>query len=1643
MIMKKLHLLFFFFFIAVLPYKGFGAILNVPASYYLIQDGINASSEGDTVLVDPGTYYEHLTLNGKNIVLCSWYLTTGNSAYIASTIIDGSTAGRVITINQGETSSCMIVGFTVQHGNTSYESGETNGAGIYILDASPHILNCIIQLNYAPSYGGGLSIYGSNSGAKVMNCIIQNNTAESFGGGVFMGDCGADAEITNCTISSNTITCACDWNGGGGGVNLYHTGKLTNCLIMNNSAPNSMAGGGGVHCDWGDYYGSQGIFVTGCTITNNTALNYGGVSYVITGGEFRNCIIWGNTDQYGYTSNYDGNTFTYCCSDPQPPGTGNISSDPAFVDPLPFNYRLLPGSLCINAGNNTFNTQPLDLDGNPRIKDVIDIGAYEFGSATDVTVQVGSGSDNYDQFPIYAYYVYSYTQQIYLGSEIASGGGSAGAITKIRFFYSGGSNAYSSWNNWTIYLGNTSRTEFSNSADWVPLSSLTQVFTGLIPDAVTGTWVEITLPTPFNYSGGNIVVAVDENSENWDWNVQWASFNSGSPRGLCVFDDNVNPDPASPTAANFGPDNSIAQVQFEIASGYGSLEGYVYEEPGCTLPLQGATVTTGLYSATTNASGFYHLSLPIGTYLDISAHNFNLSQTISPVFITSGNITTQDFCLPHYYAPPVSLKAAVTGPVQNNVHLSWMDPGSIADQWLHWDNGTMWGGLGYDGPATFSVASRWPVSDIAPYNGTYLKKIRFVPTEATASYTLKVWKGTDASTLLLSQLVIDPLISGWCEVTLNSPVLIDGTEELWFGYEITQTIGFPAGLGPGPAVAGKGDMINSGYGWFSVKEAWGWEFNWTLQGFVSESPAAIMMPLTPMVQNIPQQPGINTPATASVKPRVIQFEQTTSVTLPTDLPVMGSIIPNPASTISFAPASTLTGYNVYRDNVKIADNIPGLSYDDLARPKGGYDYEVAAQYDLGESSRIGPVHVDIYTCFPPTNLSVSNASLTTTAAYLSWIPSTLSTNHQWNLEWGPAGFTQGSGTTVFINSTPAYALSNLSPGTAYDFYIRTYCSSTDASAWVKKTFRTHYFNCPVNAIAEPEVCGATINNGCEQSPQATGSVNSGDTICGKAWLHRSHRDTDWYAFTLTGPSDVAFACNYEFNSNFGFYANACTSSYIYGLWNSMPGLSIVNVRINSAGTYYVYIAPAFGEEVKCDSLNRYWFSIKCNPCLTPTALNATNIASASADLGWTSNATSWKIEWGLAGFVRGTGTMINNIGSNPYHLSGLTMGYQYSYYVQGNCGSGQFSSWAGPYSFYIPCPATSLPYSNNFSAEITGTTPQCWQVKGAGVSLNWLVESSNLAGGMVPELAFKGSYYSFWNDRSYLTSPPINTTGKTSLTLSFKNYIYLYNSGTSCEIWTTSNGGVTWNSVWSLAQAGTIGPETTNLTISTPDVGSPTFQFAFAVNGYSWNVGNWEIDDISLTESSAGKSLNLNVFLEGLYSGGGTMHQAYDDLGPHFGTGITDQVTIELHNASNYAIVEYSSGLVNLGTNGNITVGSIPASLSGSYYVTIKHRNSIETVSALPVSFSGSTINYAFDNASKAYGSNMLLLIDGRWVIYGGDVNQDGIIDGGDMAPIDNLSASAASGYLVEDANGDGLVDGGDMAIVDNNSATAVSIIVP
>lgn len=230
--------------------------------------------------------------------------------------------------------------------------------------------------------------------------------------------------------------------------------------------------------------------------------------------------------------------------------------------------------------------------------------------------------------------------------------------------------------------------------------------------------------------------------------------------------------------------------------------------------------------------------------------------------------------------------------------------------------------------------------------------------------------------------------------------------------------------------------------------------------------------------------------------------------------------------------------------------------------------------------------------------------------------------------------------------------------------------------------------------------------------------------------------------------------------------------------------------------------------------------------------------------------------------------------------------------------------------------------------------------------------------------------------------------------------------------------------------------------VSRYQVGASAYIYGGFNSGF-WNGTSNVSGVLQVNEPPVTKTLNVKVFLEGLFAGGASMNKAQDENGEHFAGNVADQVTIELHNAANYSVIEYSAANVDLMTDGSINISTIPAIHSGSYYITIKHRNSVETTTAAPISFADATISYDFSvSASQAFGDN-LKVIDGVYCIFGGDENLDGLVDSTDLIDIDNDTAAFGVGYIATDVNGDGLVDSTDLILVDNNATAFIYSILP
>lgn len=117
---------------------------------------------------------------------------------------------------------------------------------------------------------------------------------------------------------------------------------------------------------------------------------------------------------------------------------------------------------------------------------------------------------------------------------------------------------------------------------------------------------------------------------------------------------------------------------------------------------------------------------------------------------------------------------------------------------------------------------------------------------------------------------------------------------------------------------------------------------------------------------------------------------------------------------------------------------------------------------------------------------------------------------------------------------------------------------------------------------------------------------------------------------------------------------------------------------------------------------------------------------------------------------------------------------------------------------------------------------------------------------------------------------------------------------------------------------------------------------------------------------------------------------------------------------------------------------------TGAYSIVLRHKNSIETWSKLPYSFSsGAANNYDFTTAqNQAYGDN-LKQVGGLWTLYTGDPNQDCVVDASDISALDNDAFNFVSGCVNTDLNGDGVVDASDISVAENNAFDFVSCFKP
>jgi hypothetical protein len=274
------------------PARARPAIIEVPGGASSIQEAIKQARPGDSIFVAPGQYYENIQFNGKGIVVSSWFARSRNPADIERTIIDGSRpthpdTGTVVMFVAGEDSTAVLQGFTI-----------TGGTGTIWRDAGNGRLF---------REGGGI-LCDLSSPVIRFNHIIGNRATDPSGGVSEVGGGGIRCGFAAPTIEYNVIR---DNQGRyGAGVVLFRsTSTFRHNLVADNSG--------------GQGFGGAGVWVNGYltrhapsiiehnTIVNNTSVlpdstrrrgplsGKGGGVMLGTIAEFRNSIVWGNSQEGG------------------------------------------------------------------------------------------------------------------------------------------------------------------------------------------------------------------------------------------------------------------------------------------------------------------------------------------------------------------------------------------------------------------------------------------------------------------------------------------------------------------------------------------------------------------------------------------------------------------------------------------------------------------------------------------------------------------------------------------------------------------------------------------------------------------------------------------------------------------------------------------------------------------------------------------------------------------------------------------------------------------------------------------------------------------------------------------------------------------------------------------------------------------------------------------------------------------------------------------------------------------------------------------------------------------------------------------------------------------------------------------------
>lgn len=869
-------------------------------------------------------------------------------------------------------------------------------------------------------------------------------------------------------------------------------------------------------------------------------------------------------------------------------------------------------------------------------------------------VTIGNGTTTNSSIPTNPFYNYSFSQQLYTATEI----GSSNIVRGLKFHIE---TATSQNRNWDIYLGNETATSLTG---YTSVASHTKVFSGSVSLANEG-WLEITFDSTFIYTGGSIVVSVDDNTGSY---LSGTYFSGHSGTSYSIYGDGTNYNPNSPgtlTLRTFRNniifvgdcDSTISCVVPNLVIGTITpntaelLWAPGYQETEWELEYKLSADSIWISEGTQNQNTYTLSNLLAGSEYDV-----RLRSVCNPGEYSSYN--TRSFATPCEPLATLPLVENFDSTDVNTIPNCWNRLSTYADgnyPKTSTTYSTTSGGkslqMNNGGSSFYSIATTPRLADEIEMDSLI---ISFYTYGTSTSYTLEVGIMNDPSDAL-----------SFTTIGTIQPIVADTWERQEF---YTRSYN-----GNGHHIAFRAPFGSS-------------------NNIYLDEVNINAIPMCPHVENL-----------------AVTNIDDSNVTLtwsPGSSESVWEVVILPAGPVDW---DTVTNINYVYSNTYTESNLQSSTE---------YSAYVRANCDAGDISDWE--RIDFTTTQIP-------AQLPYTCDFEMANPNWSFYNNSGNNKWHIGTATNNGGTkSMYISNdngaTNAYGTSYTNNWAYRDIFFPASTNGYIISFDWKATAESccDYMNVFIGNVVEITNAncsnyssgfnGTTKLNSSNMNQQST-FTNFNYTLPGYdtdgvrrlyfSWHNDGSIQNDPPAavdnimiseITCPIPSNLAATNITTTTADLSWTENGTASEWIVyhkistdSIWTETTVYS-TNYQLTGLTpdmSYSVRVASDCGNGTDVSPFSNLVSFNTLPTCPSPSGLTVSNISQTNVDLAWTSNGaeTSWDIVYGAVGFDIDTEGTIVTATTNPFTLTGLTAATNYQVYVRANCGSGDISNWSSPIQF--------------------------------------------------------------------------------------------------------------------------------------------------------------------------------------------------------------------------------------------------------------------------------------------------------------------------------------------------------------------------